>query len=266
MTDTVNTLAGILAGRSAAASAGSSKSGSRPSPGVRSSGATGPAALSVAFKDAIRMQYSISSRVERKTLAWLAARLPAWVNSDHLTLLGFVAMFGAGASYALARFHAAGLLLAAVFLAVNWFGDSLDGTVARLRNRQRPRYGFYVDHMIDTFGGFFLIGGLAISGIVHWPIALGMLIAYLMLSIEVYLAAYTLGEFRLSFGIFGPTELRILLALGNVVLWMNPAMRVMGSRQLFDVGGVVAIAAMAVMLVVSAAGNTARLYRAETLR
>jgi phosphatidylglycerophosphate synthase len=222
---------------------------------------------SIPFADAIRLQESFTARVERKALAWLAARLPSWVNSDHLTLVGFAAMLLAGGSYALARANRAGLILATLFLALNWFGDSLDGTVARLRNQQRPRYGFYVDHMIDTLGGLFLMGGLAISGIVDWRIALGMFIAFLMLSVEVYLATYTLGTFRLSFAKFGPTEIRILLALGNVVLWFNPEMRVLGSSyRVFDVGGVVASAGMVLMLVVSMICHTVKLYRAETLR
>ena len=116
------------------------------------------------YKDAMRLQESFTARAERKVLVWLAVRLPAWVNSDHLTLLGFASMFGAGVSYSLvcpAPFRSA---FAVFFLALNWFGDSLDGTLARVRNRQRPRYGFYVDHMIDTFGGLFLMGGLALSG------------------------------------------------------------------------------------------------------
>jgi archaetidylinositol phosphate synthase len=222
---------------------------------------------SIPFADAIRLQESFTARAERQALAWLAARLPSWVNSDHLTLLGFIAMLLAGASYALARTSRAGLILATFFLALNWFGDSLDGTLARIRNRQRPRYGFYVDHMIDTLGGLFLMGGLAISGIVDWRIALGMFVAYLMLSIEVYLAAYTLGTFRLSFAKFGPTEIRILLALGNVALWFHPESRVFGSSyRVFDVGGIIAIAGMALMLIVSTIGSTAKLYRAETVR
>jgi len=222
---------------------------------------------SVPFKDAFRLQESFTAAAERKALAWLAMRLPARVNSDHLTLLGFVAMFLAGASYAFARTHRAGLILATLFLALNWFGDSLDGTLARLRNRQRPRYGFYVDHMIDTFGGFFLMGGLAISGFVDWRIALGMFVTFLMLSVQVYLATYTVGTFQLSFAKFGPTEIRILLAFGNVALWFHPDARLPGMPyRIFDIGGIVAIAGMSLMLVVSTIFNTVKLYRAETLR
>jgi len=222
---------------------------------------------SIPFVNAIRLQESFTARVERRALAWLAERLPSWVNSDHLTLVGFVAMFLAGASYALARANRVGLILATIFLALNWYGDSLDGTLARLRNRQRPRYGFYVDHMIDTVGGLFLMGGLAISGIVDWRIALGMFIAFLMLSVEVYLAAYTLGEFRLSVAKLGPTEIRILLALGNTALWFHRDVQIFGSPyRVFDVGGIVAIAGMAFMLVILTIRNTIKLYRAETLR
>jgi len=225
-----------------------------------------PAKKSVAFKEAFRLQESFTATAERKALAWLAARLPARMNSDHLTLIGFVAMFLAGASYALARTHRAGLILATFFLALNWFGDSLDGTLARLRNRQRPRYGFYVDHMIDTFGGFFLMGGLAISGFVDWRIALGMFIAFLMLSVQVYLATYTVGMFQLSFAKFGPTEIRILLALANVALWLHLDAPIFGSQfRVFDVGGVIAIVAMTLMLIISTVCNTVKLYRAETL-
>jgi phosphatidylglycerophosphate synthase len=221
---------------------------------------------SAPFKDAFRFQDSFTATAERKALAWLAARLPAWVNSDHLTLVGFVAMLLAGASYAFARMHRAGLILAIFFLALNWFGDSLDGTLARLRNRQRPRYGFYVDHMVDTFGGFFLMGGLAISGYVDWRIALGMFVAFLMLSVEVYLATYTVGTFQLSFAKFGPTEIRILLAIGNVWLWIRPDAPIFGwPFRVFDIGGMIAITAMALMLITSTVCNTVKLYRAETL-
>jgi hypothetical protein len=120
--------------------------------------------------------------------------------------------------------------------------------------------------MIDTLGGFFLMGGLAISGMVDWRIALGMFLAFLMLSVEVYLAAYTLGTFRLSFAKFGPTEIRILLALGNVALWFHPWARVFSSSyRVFDVGGIVAISGMSLMLIVSTILNTVKLYRAESL-
>src|SRR6202140_5985177 len=200
------------------------------------------------FQEAGRAQLSLLAPLEKKCLIWLARHAPRWINSDHLTALGLASLAGAGLSYWYARSNPAGLLWVIVFLALNWLGDSLDGTLARVRNQQRPRYGFYVDHVVDALGGFFLMGGLAISGIVDWRIALGMFIAFLMLSVEVYLAAYTLGTFRLSFAKFGPTEIRILLALGNIALWTHPGAPASYDR-IFNVGGVIAICGMAAMLV-----------------
>jgi phosphatidylglycerophosphate synthase len=218
------------------------------------------------FKNATRLQNSLTAATERKALLWLAARMPPSINSDHLTLLGFAAMFLAGCSYVLARWTPWGLLVATFCLALNWLGDSLDGTLARVRNRQRPRYGFYVDHIIDSFGALFLMGGLAASGYVDWRIAMGMLVAFLLLSIESYLASYTLGIFRLSFAKFGPTEIRILLGIANTVLFFLPATRISGwSYRILDVGGTVAIAAMSAMAIFAAITHTLALYRQETV-
>lgn len=218
------------------------------------------------FKEANRIQQSLVAAGEKKLLVWLANRTPRAINSDHLTVLGSAGMLLAGLSYWMASWNRLGLVLATVFLAMNWFGDSLDGTLARVRNQQRPRYGFYVDHVTDTFGALFLMGGLALSGYVTPAIALGMLIAFLMLSIESYLAAHTVGDFRLSFGWFGPTELRIVLGIGNAVLLFHPMAHVFGREyRLFDVGGVVAIASMVIIMLISAALHTARLYREEPL-
>jgi archaetidylinositol phosphate synthase len=151
------------------------------------------------FIPATRLQQSFVAEAEKRVLARLAERTPRSINSDHLTLLGFVAQCLAGVCYALARWNRYTLLLGVIFIALNWLGDSLDGTLARVRNCQRPRYGFYVDHIVDTVAAVFLMGGLALSGYIHPAIALGMLIAFLMLSIEAYLATYTLGQFQLSY-------------------------------------------------------------------
>jgi archaetidylinositol phosphate synthase len=217
------------------------------------------------FRNATRIQESFTSIPERKALLWLASHLPAAVNSDHLTLIGVVAMFLAGCSYAFARWNPWGFILATLCLALNWFGDSLDGTLARVRNCQRPRYGFYVDHLIDSIGALFLMGGLAISEQLDWRIAAGLLIAFLLLSIESYLASYTLGIFRLSFAKFGPTEIRVLLAIGNVALFFHPDAKIPGlPYRLLDFSGAIAIAAMVAMLLVAAASHTITLYREET--
>ena len=122
------------------------------------------------FREATRIQQSIFTSAEKKVLRWLAERTPECVNSDHLTAIGALGMFLAGLSYALARYSDYGLPLSCVFLAVNWIGDSLDGTLARYRNRLRPRYGFYVDHVVDCFGVTALLAGMGLSGYMH-PLA-----------------------------------------------------------------------------------------------
>jgi archaetidylinositol phosphate synthase len=218
------------------------------------------------FTPATRIQDSFVASVEKRVLIWLAERTPRSINSDHLTILGFVSQCLAGVCYAIARLNPDALLLGIVFLGLNWLGDSLDGTLARVRNRQRPRYGFYVDHVTDTIAAFFLIGGLAMSGYVHPGIALGMLVAFLMLSIESYLATYTLGKFQLSYWNFGPTEIRILLAAGNLALLHHPFVHFRGrSVLLFDLGGVIATTGMGLMLIVSAVRHTIQLYHEERI-
>ena len=218
------------------------------------------------FRDATRILSSVLSPLEKRTLLWLAARMPSFVNSDHLTALALVAMLGAGLSYWLASWSPVGLLLAVLCLALNWFGDSLDGTLARVRQHQRPRYGYYVDHVVDAFGALFLLGGLALSGFMSPVIAFGLLIAYFMLSIEVFLAAHSLGEFKITHFNMGPTELRILLSIGSLVLLVKPTAVIFGHQYLlFDVGGAVGIAGLLVTLVVSAVRNTRTLYREEPI-
>ena len=203
------------------------------------------------FTNAKRIQTSILSGPEKATLIWLANRTPRQINSDHLTALGLIAMLGVGFGYWLSASRpAAGLLLATAFLAVNWLGDSLDGTLARVRNKLRPRYGFYVDHVVDMLGAVFVLGGLALSGWMSTPVATALLILFFMLSIDCYLATYTRGEFRLSFGPFSPTELRRLLAAGNAFLLWKPRAIVFGRDMLlFDAGGIVGAVCMAILLI-----------------
>jgi phosphatidylglycerophosphate synthase len=218
------------------------------------------------FVPAVRIQDSLLAPIERRALLWFAARMPAWINSDHLTLFGFAAMILAGFSYALAAWDPRMLLVGIACLAANWFGDSLDGTLARFRQRQRPRYGYYVDHAADAFGAVFLFGGMGLSPYMTREIALVLIAAYFLICIEIYLATHTTGEFRISFGIFGPTELRIVLAIGNLAVLAKPRVTLGGqSYLLFDVGAVVAAVGMTCAAIVSAIRNTARLYREERL-
>ncbi len=213
-----------------------------------------------------RVHRSLLSAVEKKTLIWIAERLPAWVNSDHLTTLGFASLAAVGASYWYARTAKVGLILAIVFLILNWFGDSLDGTLARVRNRQRPRYGFYLDHVLDAFGSVFVFAGLALSGYMSERIAVGLLVAYLLVSIEVYLTTYAVGKFHLSFAAFSPTELRLLLIAGNIALFFRPVV-LLGTKSylMFDVGGAIGIAGLATAAIWSAVKHGVFLYREERL-
>lgn len=213
---------------------------------------------------ASRLNNSLLAGAEKRTLVWLARQLPGWVSPDQLTVIGLAAQILAGASYGLARYNRFWLLAVIGFLFLNWLGDSLDGTLARVRDRQRPRYGFYVDHMVDSFGSLALMGGLALSGYMHPAIAIGLLIAFLLLSIQSYLATYTLGEFQLSFWSFGPTELRILLAVGNLALLRWPIV-LRGHYRLFDIGGAIGLLGMSIMVIFFTAKNTYRLYNAERL-
>lgn len=219
------------------------------------------------METATRQMSFLLAGPERRVLRWIAARLPRGAMPDHLTATGILGAVMIGAGYALTTRHPAWLWLATGGLVVNWFGDSLDGTLARVRNRQRPRYGFYVDHVVDAFGTLFLFGGLAASGYMSPWVAMGFLIAYFMLSIEVYLSTYTLGMFRLSHFKFSPTELRILLAAGNIALFLMPSPMVLGGRfLLFDVGGVIGIAGVFIMLLRAIIQHTTMLYEEETVR
>lgn len=174
------------------------------------------------FKTARRVNDALTARIEKRALQWMASRAPQWLTSDQLTVLGLSAQIGAGVAYALSRWNRYALLLVIACVVLNWFGDSMDGTLARVRQQTRPRYGFYVDHMVDIFGSVALMCGLGASGFVHWQTAIAMLIAFLLLSGESYLATYTLSHFQLSQGIFGPTEIRILLIAGNLALLHSP--------------------------------------------
>ncbi len=218
------------------------------------------------METAQRYHSSLLSRLERRLLVWIANRLPSRVQPDHLTLLGLAAMAAAGIGYYLTRFDLAFLHLVNFCLLANWFGDSLDGTLARTRNRQRPRYGFYVDHVIDSVGALFLLSGLGVSGLMSERVAVALLIAYLLLSIDSYLAAHALGRFRISYFKMSPTEVRILIAAGNLALLLRGSTRVMDERfLLFDIGGLGAAAGILGVFLVSTLRNTRELYQLERL-
>lgn len=218
------------------------------------------------FTSARRVNQSLTASMEKRALVWMAEHAPAWVTSDGLTLLGLAAQVAAGVFYALSRFNRYALLLVIVCLALNWLGDSMDGTLARVRRQQRPRYGFYVDHMVDIFGSVALMCGLGCSGLLHWATAIALLLAFLILAGESYLATYTLSCFQLSQGIFGPTEIRILLAIANLAALRSPYATLFGHRMLlFDLGGGIGAAVMFAIAIGVTLRHTAELYRQEPL-
>ena len=218
------------------------------------------------FVPAHRVNRSLTASIERRALGWMAERAPDWLTSDQLTLLGLGAQVCAGLCYALSRSNRHLLLVVILLLALNWRGDSLDGTLARVRRQERPRYGFYVDHVVDILGSVALMSGLGCSGFLHWQTAMAMLVSFLVLSAESYLATYTLSCFELAQGLFGPTEIRILLVIGNLALMRSPYSTLFGHRMLlFDLGGTIAAVSMFAMAMAVMIRNTAQLYREERL-
>ena len=215
----------------------------------------------------VRVNHGLLAQPEKRLLIWLAHRIPPAINSDHLSALGLIAMGVAGlcfAAFRLTPWAAAGVVLS---LAANWLGDSLDGTLARVRDEQRPRYGYYVDHVIDIAGTTALMVGLAYSTLITPLLALGLLCAYLLVCAESYLGTHAAGVFRMSFLGFGPTELRIVLMIGALKAAVSPVVQVplVGAIRLFDIGGIVALAGLGIAFIVSAVTTTRALYRAEPI-
>jgi phosphatidylglycerophosphate synthase len=211
----------------------------------------------------VREHNSVLAASEKRLLIRIAGRLPAWVNSDHLTFTGAAAMLGIGAC-----FWAGGgaLWLVIPLLALNWFGDSLDGTLARVRKQERPRYGYYVDHVLDAVGFACLFGGLMLGGHMSVPLGLGFLATYYLLVAEISMATHARGTFKMAFMKVGPTELRILLAAGTIQLMRSDVVSLFGNRWLlFDIGGAVAIAGLLVAFMAAALRNGIALYNEERL-
>jgi phosphatidylglycerophosphate synthase len=214
-----------------------------------------------------RINSGLLADLEKRTLVWLAHRLPGWVHSDHLSAVGLAGMVGVGVAFAAGGTYRTVLPLVCVGLAINWFGDSLDGTLARVRHQQRPRYGYYVDHVLDVVGTAFLFGGLMLGGHMTSTIGLMLLVAYLAVMAEVFLATAARGTFRMSFAGVGPTELRVLLGAGAFALMRDPHVSVpgLGTFQLFDVGAMVASIGLFIVFLASSIRNGRALYEEEPL-
>jgi len=219
-----------------------------------------------AFNEARREHKSLTAAAEKKLLVWIAERLPPWINADHLTSLGLLAFLAGGVFYWLCARDHAWLHAVNACLVLNWLGDSLDGTVARVRQKLRPRYGFYVDHMVDALAALFLLLGLAYSTLITPAVAIALLVAYFFLTINMGYATHALGVFKISYGAMGGTEMRILLALVNLAVLCWPQVEIAGhSVLLFDVFGILATVAVAVTALRSTAQVAKRLYDLERL-
>lgn len=215
----------------------------------------------------VRQNTSVLAAAERRALIWMAQRLPRWINSDHLSALGLVSMAGAGLAFWLAASDPIlGASLVVLCLLLNWFGDSLDGTVARVRNQQRPRYGYYIDHVIDLAGTAMLFAGLAASGYMTPAIAVLVVAAYYLVSAETFLSTHSRGVFTMAFLGIGPTELRVLLAAGAIALINTPMVAPLGIEpvRLWDLGGLIGTAGMVATFMASSIRNGRALYAEET--
>lgn len=219
-----------------------------------------------AYREARREHKSLTAAVEKKALVWMAERLPPWINADHLTALGLLSFVLGGICYWLCRRDPAFLHAVNACLVLNWLGDSLDGTVARVRQKLRPRYGFYVDHMVDALAALCLLLGLAYSTLVTPAVAIALLIAYFFLTINMGYATHALGVFKISFGLVGGTEMRLLLALVNLAVLRWPSVSLGGrSVLLFDAVAFVATVAVAFTALRSTLQVGKQLYDLERL-
>ena len=168
--------------------------------------------------DAVRIQTSLLNAVEKKVLVWLAQRQPSWMTSDILTYIGTFGALIVAAGYVLSAWNINFLWLSSLGFVINWYGDSLDGTLARVRKTQRPIYGYYIDHTVDCVNEFMMFLGIGLSGLMHFELAMMILAVYFMLTINVSINAHLKKEFRLTYAKLGPTEFRIVAILGNTVL------------------------------------------------
>lgn len=210
-------------------------------------------------------QYLLKS-FERWVLPRLAAALPKWVLPDHLTLLGFLSAAGVGICYALSNYNRNYLWLASALWVLNWFGDSLDGTVARVRHIERPRYGYYLDHTVDMFAAGFVCIGLGLSPYLSLTIGLALLMAYYLMSINVYLETFVMKRFQFGYGYIGPTEVRVILILGGCALALGFEPKIEFTHVplgLLDLIGLAGVFVMAIMLLRRIISNLSYLAKLE---
>ena len=212
-------------------------------------------------KQSTRIQTSLVNKAERKVLVWMAERMPRWITSDMLTCVGVLGAVIIAAGYVLSAGDYRWLWLASAGFVVNWFGDSLDGTLARVRNQQRPLYGFFLDHNVDGINETLMFAGLGLSPFMNMGLSMSLLAVYLLLSIYVYISAHLKGEFRLTYAKLGPTEFRLLAIIVNTLLVSIEPLRSYGRTWVLlggevqvgvlDYVGVVVLVVMVAMLLYS---------------
>lgn len=177
-------------------------------------------------EQSVRIQTSVLNGVEKKALVWLAERQPKWVDSDMLTFIGFIGAVVIAAGYILSNYNVHFLWLASLGFVINWYGDSLDGTLARHRKQQRPIYGFYLDHTMDAINEVFMFMGVGLSPFMKFDLACVLLVVYLMLTLNVSMNAHLKGEFRLTYAKLGPTEFRLICIIANALLALAKPLRI----------------------------------------
>ena len=175
--------------------------------------------------DAVRIQTSVLNALEKKVLVWLAERQPRWMTSDILTYIGTFGAAVIAAGYILSAWNINFLWLSSLGFIINWYGDSLDGTLARVRRMQRPIYGYYLDHTIDTINEVMIFVGVGLSGLMHLEIALFALVMYFLMTINVSINAHLKKEFKLTYASMGPTEFRIIMIIINTLFALIPPLR-----------------------------------------
>lgn len=213
-----------------------------------------------------RVQESLLAGYEKKLLISIAKRLPLYINSDHLTILGFIAAILTGVFYYLSKFNNNYLWVVNILIILNWLGDSLDGTLARVRNKQRPRYGYYVDHILDALSTSAIMWGLAYSGFINNTLALSTLTIYLIMSINAYLSASVFGSFQISYWKISPTELRILMIIGNSYIYYKPKLKLFSYEfLLFDIAYGIGLIILFFMLIIHLIINSYKLYKEEKI-
>lgn len=222
-----------------------------------------------------RIQTSILNGVERKVLVWLAERQPRWVVSDTLTFVGFLGSVIIALGYILTNLDYRWLWLASLGFVINWYGDSLDGSVARVRKTQRPVYGFYIDHTMDVINEIFMLVGVGLSMLMRFDIAMLILVMYLALTINVDTNAHLKNEFKLTYGGFGPTEFRILVIIVNTLfIFIRPLREFMADITLFghsislsamDIFGIAVLAILTIIYIATVASDARGYAKADPM-